>query len=110
MQQRLPIHNMAVSPLAYRKRLFNRTTLKGKGLKRFYCLFVELVNRLLNIDESARYLLLARHSRNWHLNKKDLSTSSRVFLKKGRTAIVLEGEDDIGAPKQNIEQYRRSAR
>ena len=41
---------MAVSSLAHRKRLFNRSTLKGKGLKQFYCLFVELAKSLLSID------------------------------------------------------------
>jgi hypothetical protein len=41
---------MAVSPLAYRKRLFNRSTLKGKGLIQFYGLFVEIAESLLSID------------------------------------------------------------
>ena len=49
MQHRLPIYHVSVSPLANRKRLFNRSTLKGKGLIQFYRSIVELAKSLLGI-------------------------------------------------------------
>jgi hypothetical protein len=55
MQLILPLHYLAITPLAHRKRLFNRSTLNGKGLIQIYLSFIENAE-----NPPSRKLLLQR--------------------------------------------------